>query len=296
MSHLFRSAAMAALCLGVVACGPDDEPVDTSDPADTVSEGGTDMAAIDVTEPAPLPQTDVRPSTATDTAAITIDLPETQAVEFDFNLDPAVIAFDPEVAQMLADEGVREALSFAKEASAEKTQQDNEFFRPWALGLDWELVAEAGDIGAVEITTYMETGGAHPNTFSETRIYRKGGQIMSARDFFSDPDSAEATLSELVRKRLMAARMERVGDFMSEAEAAESVDGVLGEGLYRNLEPGLAGSAEAGRIGGLKIHIDPYVIGPYAEGAYDITVPQAEFRDLIRPEYRDLFAGEPVRE
>jgi|GEM_PF-284010 len=294
MSHLFRCAAMAALCLGVVACGPGDQPADTSDASDTVREDGADSAGNGVTETAPPPVTDVLPSTATDTAAITIDLPDNEAVEFDFNLDPAVIVFDPGVAKMLADEGVREALSFASEASAEKARQDNDFFRPWALGLDWELVAEAGDIGAVEITIYMNSGGAHPNAFSETRIYRKGGETLSSRDFFSDPDGAEEKLSELVRERLLAARMERVGDFMSEAEAAESIDGVLGEGLYRSLEPGLAGSTEAGRLGGLKVHVDPYIIGPYAEGAYEIVVPQAQFRDLVRPEYRDLFAGEPA--
>ena len=257
----------------------------------------TDTAdSLNTTGPAALPPvTDVKTSTADMMELVSIDLPDNDAVEFDFNLDPAIIAFDPAVAQLLADEGVREALSFAREASAEKAQQKNDFFNPWALGLDWELVAKAGDIGAVEITTYMNAGGAHPNSFSETRIYRNGGEIMSARDFFTDPDIAEAKLSELVRERLLAARMERVGDFMSESEAAESIDGMLGEGLYRSLEPGLAGSTEAGRFGGLRIHIDPYVIGPYAEGAYDITVSQAEFRDLVRPEYRDLFAGTPAR-
>ena len=296
MPDPIRRAAIAALCLGLAACGSDDQAVATPDAADSSGEAGPDMAGNDVTEPAPPPATDVSPSAADPLPEISIDLPENDAVDFDFDLDPAVIAFDEGVARALADEGVNEALSFAREASAEKANRNNEFFRPWTLELDWVLVARAGDIGAVEITTYVDTGGAHPNAYSETRIYRQGGGIMSARDFFSDPGAAEKALSGMVRERLLAARMERVGDFMTEEEAAESIDGVLGQGLYRNLEPGLAGSTEAGRIGGLTVHVDPYVVGPYAEGAYDIKVPQSAFRELVKPDYRDLFAGEPVAE
>jgi hypothetical protein len=42
------------------------------------------------------------------------------------------------------------------------------------------------------------------------------------------------------------------------------------------------------------LHYAPYEIGSYAEGAYHITLPQAGFHDLLKPEYADLFAGDPA--
>jgi hypothetical protein len=51
---------------------------------------------------------------------------------------------------------------------------------------------------------------------------------------------------------------------------------------------------EEGKLGGLVLHYAPYEIGSYAEGAYHITLPQSGFRDMLKPEYRPLFAGEPA--
>ena len=42
--------------------------------------------------------------------------------------------------------------------------------------------------------------------------------------------------------------------------------------------------------------IGPYQVGPYAEGSYEVTVPQAAFRALLAPAYADEFAGTPKPE
>jgi len=57
----------------------------------------------------------------------------------------------------------------------------------------------------------------------------------------------------------------------------------------------LAPSATAGKAGGLEFLINPYDVGPYAEGTYQIVVPQSAFRTLLAPAYADEFAGAPAR-
>ena len=57
----------------------------------------------------------------------------------------------------------------------------------------------------------------------------------------------------------------------------------------------LAPSTTTGKAGGLIFLIGPYQVGPYAEGGYEIVVPQTAFRRLLAPAYADEFAGNPVR-
>ena len=56
----------------------------------------------------------------------------------------------------------------------------------------------------------------------------------------------------------------------------------------------LAAGTTAGKAGGLVFLIAPYLVGPYAEGSYEVTVPQSAFRSLLAPAYADEFAGQPV--
>ena len=55
----------------------------------------------------------------------------------------------------------------------------------------------------------------------------------------------------------------------------------------------LAPSQTPGRAGGLEFLIGPYIVGPFAEGAYQIVVPQTAFRGLLNPAFAGEFAGAP---
>ncbi len=45
----------------------------------------------------------------------------------------------------------------------------------------------------------------------------------------------------------------------------------------------LAPSTTPGKVGGLTALIDPYVVGPYSEGDYEVTVPASAFQALLAP-------------
>ena len=55
-----------------------------------------------------------------------------------------------------------------------------------------------------------------------------------------------------------------------------------------------APSTAAGKIGGLVFLFDPYVLGPYAEGDYRVTVPLSAFAESLSPSYAEEFAGAPA--
>lgn len=48
------------------------------------------------------------------------------------------------------------------------------------------------------------------------------------------------------------------------------------------------------RIGGIAWHFEPYMVAPGSEGAVSVVIPQDELRDVVAPEWRELFAGEPA--
>jgi hypothetical protein len=56
----------------------------------------------------------------------------------------------------------------------------------------------------------------------------------------------------------------------------------------------LVPSTQPYRIGGIMFLFDPYVIGAYAEGEYDVLIPLADFQQLVAPRWAADFAGAPA--
>lgn len=48
------------------------------------------------------------------------------------------------------------------------------------------------------------------------------------------------------------------------------------------------------RIGGIAWHFEPYMVAPGSEGAVTVVIPQDELRDVVAPEWREMFAGQPA--
>ena len=48
------------------------------------------------------------------------------------------------------------------------------------------------------------------------------------------------------------------------------------------------------RIGGIAWHFEPSMVAPGSEGAVSVIIPQADLREVIAPEWHELFAGEPA--
>lgn len=244
---------------------------------------------------------DVAASSTVDVASINsvADLPrrivvDNDHIKADITFDEAMFAKAPNIAMDIVDDAQVRLEALDADAVAYK-EADPEYFRPYGLRIEWNVVAEAGDVMSLEGFTYTFTGGAHGNYFTDARIYNSlTGELLRMSSFFDDPQEAISAHLNRVHTGYAEQKVLKSGDAskfrMFTDEAAELIDA----DMVRASEISLLPSTEAGKFGGYAVHFAPYEIGSYAEGAYHVTVPQSAFHDDLKAEYANLFAGEPA--
>ncbi|MDJ0921639.1 MAG: DUF3298 domain-containing protein [Henriciella sp.] len=180
--------------------------------------------------------------------------------------------------------------------SKEMATAEPELFRPYGIGFTWEMLGHVEKLVSLKGLYYEDLGGAHPNYGLIGLLYHtETEQEIEVASLFVEPDTAQASLYPLVREGIIQAKIDRLTEYgMTKEEIVSDVDYTFSaEGTWLSIAA-LAPSADTDRFGGLTVYFSPYEIGPYAEGSYDITIAQADFRDLLKPDVHDLFAGEPL--
>ena len=156
------------------------------------------------------------------------------------------------------------------------------FRRYNAIG-DWTLAADTPRLLALAGETYSFTGGAHGNTGFAARIWDKTAKRSIPIDaLFSDWPRARKILEPAFCKALAEEQVRRLG--------AVPVDDM--HSCPRLAEQPVVPWAGLGPLAvQFRVLVAPYVAGPYAEGAYLITIPWPEaVRPLVKAAYRnDLF-------
>src|SRR5690606_28469299 len=146
---------------------------------------------------------------------------------------------------------------------------------------------ETGKLLSLRRQTYEYSGGAHPNAAYGSVLWDKAlKRILEPAQLFrtgADLSTLDQALCEVVN----AARRER-----SPGAAPLSLDPTGAFACPRAAQTPfvLAPSTTGGRAGGLVFLISPYIVGPWAEGGYEVVVPQSAFRGLVAPAYADEFA------
>ncbi len=223
--------------------------------------------------------------------AIVIDEPEFKA---DITFAEGLFANAPAIAMDAAEDARIRIDAMRDDARAYKAA-DPEFFRPYGLKIAWTVSGESVGLISLERFFWSDTGGAHGNYSTDGRIYRKlTGDKVNFQDLFTDAHGAMAAVLDDVHGEIAAQKVRAGGDASAFARfKGEAADGLtMDDALQGNIS--LIGSTEPDRFGGFALHFAPYELGSYAEGAFHITVPQDSFRDFLKPEFQDLFAGEPV--
>jgi hypothetical protein len=137
---------------------------------------------------------------------------------------------------------------------------------------------------------YEYTGGAHPNSSSDTILWdSSAGKRISIRPFFAETADNGPTLK--------AMRLAIVASLKAEKKrrGAEGLD----DGAIEGIEPkllkigpvSLAPSTEQGKSSGLTFHYSPYAVGSYAEGGYVAFVPLEALKPYLTPEGVKIFSG-----
>jgi hypothetical protein len=161
----------------------------------------------------------------------------------------------------------------------------------WDYQLNWSVLARSGDLVSLVGTLYQFSGGAHGMTATDTRLANiKTGEEI---DFAS-----MMRFGKVLSPALVIAACEAVKKAKSDRidSATEFDDPIVCAGPTANVKLedasiALAPSNTAGKFGGIYVYFDPYAIGAYAEGSYEVAVQQDVFAEDLKPEFKALFAG-----
>jgi hypothetical protein len=199
---------------------------------------------------------------------------------------PAEIANYPALHTLLYDREVAGLRTFAAKAEADRKASTGQFpWRPYNRQGQWFLAADAAPLVGLRALWFEDTGGAHPNHGGATLLWdtTANREIQPKALFRSDADMS--VLDKAICDAVARAKTHR--------EGAVLLNDMFSCPKWSQTVLVLTPSAIPGKIGGLTALIDPYVVGPYSEGDYEVTVPVAAFQSLLAPTYAGAFGGAP---
>lgn len=207
---------------------------------------------------------------------------------------PIAIKGQPDLHARLYAAAVRDLREFSEGAQADRTEAGgDEGIGAYNKSIEITPGAETSKLFSLIRTDSEYTGGAHPNSSFAAILWDKAlKREVAAADLFTktgdlsalDTALCAAINAEKRKRDPQAQTVSLTGSDMWKCPRASTLPFVLATGT------------RPGKAGGLVFLIGPYQVGPYAEGTYEVTVPQSAFRSLLAPAYADEFAGEPKAE
>jgi hypothetical protein len=215
---------------------------------------------------------------------------KTRWVEASVFLD-AKIKSDPALAANCLAEGKAWAAKNRADVDEERKQGPELFRNAWTYERQYgtRSVVDGRYISIVRVD-YENTGGAHPNSSSDTILWdRSAGKRISIRPFFTETADNGPTLKAMQQGIVASLKAEK------KKRGAEGLD----DGAIEGIEPkllkigpvSLAPSTEEGKSSGLTFHYSPYAVGSYAEGGYVAFVPWEALKPYLTPEGVRIFGG-----
>lgn len=164
----------------------------------------------------------------------------------------------------------------------------------WEYQLEWKILGRSGDLVSLVGTLYQFNGGAHGLGTTDTRIANaKTGEEMTFPDMLRfgkgfSPAVVIATCEALKKEKRARIQSDTVMD-----------EPIVCAGPSANVrledaKIALAPSNVAGKFGGLYVYFDPYAVGAYAEGSYEVAIPHEVFSEDLKLPFKGLFAGSPL--
>lgn len=260
-------AALAAAGLMLSACAPRDSKSDAA--------AASTPAQATLEEPAP------------EAPRIPLDFSQTTPdAEVSLKLDKAIERW-PQFHRKVYDEEVAALKKFAADAKTDRDGMKGESFQPPPYGSDtgYEPSAATARLVSFRRTWFESTGGAHPNHGSSGVLWDTAARrtIEPAALFIAGNDAA---IQKALCDGLKAAKAEKMpGEDLSQD--------TWGCPEWRKSKFALTPSTEAGKLGGLTFLFDPYEVGSYAEGDYEVTLPWTVFKAVLAPAWAGEFGGAP---
>ncbi|HRH20753.1 MAG TPA: DUF4163 domain-containing protein [Brevundimonas sp.] len=237
------------------------------------------------------PHTDPQVTPAEQAAPLTYSR-DTAYADVELTLPQAIAAYPDLHAAIYGEEvrGLREFLEGAQSDHTEYTGEEG--IQPYMREVTYEVAGQTARLFSLRETEFEYTGGAHSNTGFGAVLWDKtrDRRLQPASLFRAGADLSP--LDQALCSAINTARAEATGE-PSNLTIGDSADWSCPRASQIPFV--LAPSTTEGRAGGLEFLIGPYQVGPYAEGTYQIVVPQSAFRSLVDPAFAADFAGQPPR-
>lgn len=163
----------------------------------------------------------------------------------------------------------RETAQSFREAAVDATGEPNK----WAAEVDYDILRQDAQMVVVGFRYYTYSGGAHPNTITETFNF-----LM--------PEGRRVEFGELFSRK----GIQRVSD-ISISRLKQELDGPDGSGdmdwIKRGAGPNARNFASFALLPQeLKITFDAYQVAAYVFGPQEVRIPLSNLRDVMRPNPR----------
>jgi hypothetical protein len=216
---------------------------------------------------------------------------KTKALEASVMLD-AKIKADRALAANCRAEGKKWAET--NRADAEKERESNpELFHngPWTMERKYQMRSVVdGRYVSIVRDDYEYTGGAHPNSTSDTILWDKSaGKRISIRPFFTETEDNGPTLKAMQQGIVISLQAEKKQRGLEDSDL--SAIAAIEPKLLKIGPVSLAPSTVKGKSSGLTFHYAPYAVGSYAEGGYVAFVPWEVLQPYLTPEGVRIFGG-----
>jgi hypothetical protein len=223
------------------------------------------------------------PAAADDKPVVSI---KTRTIEASVAIEKELKAYPGLYGNLLA-EGRRELAKWRAYAEKDRKEMPDIFRngRHYSYDRTYTRRSAIGRYISIERADFVDGGGAHPNTTTNTILWDADARKrISIRPFFKETADNGATLVRLATAIRAAVVAEKKAHDVPPEEANDEMWlGNIKPQLLKIGAVALAPSTERGKSAGLLFYFSPYAIGPYAEGAYTVFVPWAVFKGHPRP-------------
>jgi hypothetical protein len=159
---------------------------------------------------------------------------------------------------------------------------------PWEIAIRWVYTAKAGDIVSLFGSSDELTGGAHGALRFDTHIAHATGQQIAFADMLQGGLTPAVVIA--ICEALKRAKQKQIGaaTIFDEPIVCAGADGNV---KIERAKLALAPSDQNNTFGGIYAYYEPYEVGSFAEGPYQLTIQQEVFAQDLRAEFKSLFAG-----
>jgi hypothetical protein len=183
--------------------------------------------------------------------------------------------------------GKDELTEFAQTAAADRAYLAKKGVsqpQPYERRIVWTITSMSPHLISLRQAWYDDTGGIKADHGSTTLLWDRVHNTPLLQTELFKPDIDTKALDDELCQATIKAKEARVGPTDAKTWTCPT---------FLTSNAVLVPSATPYRVGGMMFLFDPHMLGNYAEGDYEVLIPQDDFRKFLAPAWAADFVGAP---